>query len=224
MNTLALICGLILLFSLLRGIRRGFLRSLLSVISFFLSIAFTAAVTPALYRTLAGSTNVSGFFKDQAEALLESSAISGTTGAAGSAGLDFSTPGSVMQSFVRLAAGNAGAGSALAAGIANVMMGILAFLISWILISIVLGILSHAVGRALRHRGIRAVDRALGIPVGLLKGLIIVWIILGICAFLALAPFGESLGTQISSSPFLTALAKINPLSAALSSAVGGLV
>lgn len=104
--------------------------------------------------------------------------------------------------------------------IMNVVAYLVTLLIAWIIIRLIIG----ALGIFTRLPLIRTADHVLGLVLGLVQGLLIVWFLLLILSFFAALPVGQTLLAQVHESPFLDALYNTNMFMKGAGSAMKGIL
>ena len=208
---LTTVVAVIMALAMARGFFRGFMRTFLATASMVLMIVTFFALTPTINGIVGGSTNVRQLFEDRSgnlvDKILEGDAFAGSDlfGAA-SAG---EAAGAVIGSAVEAL----GLRDVVARRVTNVLIGIAAMIITYILASLVWFILERVVYRLLRPRGkLVFIDRLLGLPLGFARGLIVVWVIFGFVYVFSFTGIGGDLLRQINSSPYLSIVQKVNPL------------
>lgn len=115
-------------------------------------------------------------------------------------------------------------GSYIISYIASLIMNVLAYavtlLVVWIIIRLVLGALS--VFRFLPIVG--AADHLLGLVLGLIQGILIVWGLFLILSVFSTSEIGAALMREVESSPFLSVLYNMNPFLKSAAGAIKGIM
>jgi len=115
-------------------------------------------------------------------------------------------------------------GSYVVSYMANLILNILAFLvtllISWILIRLILGALSVFASLPV----IGGIDRILGLAAGIVQGILIVWALFLILSLFSTTPAGKNLMDEISRTPILQTLYNSNLLMNTISGAFKGIL
>lgn len=93
-----------------------------------------------------------------------------------------------------------------------VMRGAIAYIISFVLVSIALGIVAHILGIVDHIPVLKQINKGLGAVAGLVRGLLLVWILLFVIVLLKDNPSFSEAAKMISTSPFLSELYKYNPI------------
>ena len=104
--------------------------------------------------------------------------------------------------------------------ILNVIAYIISLLIAWLIIRLILG----AAGIFTRLPLVRTVNHGLGLVLGCVQGLLLVWVLFMVLSFFAATPVGQSLLSQVYKSPFLETVYNTNLLLKGASSAMKGIM
>lgn len=214
MNILTLIVCAYLVFSAIRGLMKGCIGTLMSTLFIAAVIIATMLLTPFVSKVVGGSAYVREFYTRAAEDFL-----SGYTTSSGSVDLSSLNVGgqSLARSPFRAAA--AVLGSLLAASgtpglttekLVGFLIGLTATAVTFVLVFIGFLIIKIIIGRSVRRSVIGGLDRALGLPLGLAKGLIVVWAVLAVINLLAFFPAVRPVALQITESPILSWLNEHN--------------
>ena len=229
LNILTLIvCGYLLI-AAIRGCVRGCLRTVLSMVFLLVVIVLTLLLTPFVSKVVAGSHYVQTFFSEKREQFL-------SVYMNGNGSVDLSTLSiagqSIRESPFRAAAAilsillsAAGVESVVAEKLVSFMIGVTATVLTFFLVFFILGILRFVFGRSVRkRRGVSALDHALGLPIGLARGLVVVWIFLGVVNLLAFMPQLSWVARQITASPILSWLNGHNLIVRGLTAVIAGML
>ena len=108
----------------------------------------------------------------------------------------------------------------IASLIMNILAYVVTFFVVWLIIRLVLGALS--VFRSLPIIG--TADHLLGLVLGLIQGVLIVWGLFLILSLFATSEIGAGLMREINSSPFLSALYNMNPFLNSAAGAIKGIM
>ena len=115
-------------------------------------------------------------------------------------------------------------GSYVVRYIANLILNVLAFLVtlivSWAIIRLILGALSIFSSLPI----IGSVDRLLGLLLGIVQGVMVMWVLFLILSLLATTPAGKTLMDEINHTPFLSALYNSNLLMNSTTRALSGIM
>ena len=109
---------------------------------------------------------------------------------------------------------------AAAGEIGSVIIRIIAAVITFVIALLIGIVIQIIIVHILRRRGVSALDHILGLPIGLLKGLVGVWLALGLIQLLSFTSPFDGLARQITVSPVLTFITTHNLLSAILAKLV----
>ncbi len=197
MNLLTIVTVAYLLITVIRAGIRGFLKTLFSMMFLVLVIVTTLIFTPSMTKLFRGSENLQTYFYQKSEDFIE---YGGTTGSASGS----SAAGKVANRMVDLALSIAGVNAIEADQMTDYLMRIAATAATFILSCIVWLIIEIVIGR-IRARGgaVSALDHAMGVPLGLAKGVFFVWLGLGLISLLSFSRFGVALAAQVRSSALL---------------------
>ena len=208
--------------SLYRSYRRGFVRTIVSILLFFVFIAAVRGLAPSLKASLQKQPAVASWAeevcRDFAEGRLEAVADGE---AADSLWLSILP----VPEEIRTMAGSGVSGplrdillsetvtTAVGKALSPVFLGITALLAAALVSLLVLGIIGHIINKAACQRGFGGVNHFLGLIFGLTKVLVLTWLVMALITAAADAGLAAGLGEQISGSAFLTALNAVNPFS-----------
>ena len=228
MNLLTIIVCIYLAIAMARGFYRGFLRTMFSMLFLVIVIVLTMLLTPLMSRLLADSREVTNFYTENSAKFLETYVQSD-----GSVDLsNISIAGeSIAETPFRLAAAvlssllsAAGVRSVVLERLVGFEIGMTATLVTFLLVFIGVLILRIILGRTTRNRGVRALDRVLGLPLGLARGLVVVWIILGLINLLAFVPLISGAARQVAESPLLSWLNSHNVIMQGIAILIAGIL
>lgn len=107
---------------------------------------------------------------------------------------------------------------------ASLILNTIAYLISLLIAWIILHLIFSGLGIFTRIPLVNKADRILGLFLGLIQGLIIVWLMMLVFSLLSATPFGQSAMTQIYESPFLEVLYNTNIFLKSASFAMKGIL
>ncbi len=200
MNLLTLIVILYLLLMVFRGYRRGFIKTLFSLIFLFLVVITTTLMYSNTQALLEGSEYVSEFVQEQSEIFVQEQLQSNESFEA----FALAIVGSTLQVN--------GLMTIAAEQISGFIMTVLAIVITTILAAIFWIIVEVIINSVVKRGFIGPVNRALGALLGLLHGLISVWIFFGIAYAFQFVEPGNSLVQQVEASPILNGINSINIL------------
>lgn len=107
---------------------------------------------------------------------------------------------------------------------ASLIMNVIAYIVSLLIAWIILHLIFKGLGIFTRLPLIHQADRILGLAVGLLQGVFIVWGLFLILSMVSATSFGQSVLTQVHQSPFLEALYNSNMFLNSASLALKGIL
>lgn len=201
MNILTIIVVIYLLLCMLRGLRRGLVKTVFSLIFFILVMATTALLTPSVNHLIHGSKNVTEFAEKQAEDFIDNQAKK-ADGAGENGDLALAIVGSALQVN--------GIKTVAAEKIADVILDLIGFAAALVIAVILWVIIEAVLNHMMKGHFLGPVNRALGLLAGLFKGLLLVWVTFSLISVLQFTDFGGSLATQIRESPILTLINRYN--------------
>lgn len=226
MNWLLIIVISVLAFSMLRGYRRGLLRMLYSLVSWIVMFFLVSQATPyvntflkentMLYERIAQSCESA--IREKAQNSIEENAQNIAEQQVGEVqNLGMQLPEAVMSELAEKtadAAGglmeSAGVYEQLAYGLADFILNGISFFATMAVAMLLLHSLSRIVGIVSRIPVIRGVNRYLGMVVGVVFGLAVIWIGFYLIALCGTSETGNMLISYIYESPFLTYLYENN--------------
>lgn len=201
MNILTIIVVIYLFLCMLRGLRRGLVKTVFSVIFFILVLATATLLTPSVNKLIHGSKNVTEFADKQAENFIDDQTKKSDK-AEENGDLALAIVGSALQVN--------GIKTVAAEKIADVILDLIGAGATSI-ISIVIWVIIEAIlNHIMKGRFLGPVNRALGLFAGLFKGLLFVWVIFSLISVFQFTDFGGSLASQIRESPLLTFINRYN--------------
>ncbi len=204
MNLLTIIVLAYLVVVMANAFRRGFIRTLFSMIFFILVLATTAWVSPMVTNVLEESENVSAYVKEQSDRLVEEQAASygSIDDAESSADLALAIVGSALQIN--------GVKTIASEEIGDLILKMLGLVATFILSVLFWWLIEFVLNRVARIGFLSPVNRILGLFLGFVKGLFVVWIAFGVIYVLQFTATGKDLLTQIEMSPVLSAINQAN--------------
>ena len=218
MNLLTVVVTAYLAIVILRSFLRGFSKTLFSMLFLVLVIGTTAVLAPQMTKLFQGSENLQEFFQAKSAQFIESGGSASV-----SVGRDASA-GDVASAAVNLALGVAGVGSIEAGGLTDYLMNVSATVTTFVLACIFWLIVEIVLARMRKDKAVRTIDHVLGIPLGAVRGILSVWVVLGLISLLSFTGPGRSLAAQVAESPFLLYLYENNLLAKGIRTLViGGL-
>lgn len=217
MNALTWVVVIYLALVVFRAVRRGFLRSVFSMAFLLVVVLVMAVGTPAVTKMCSESQYITEYVRRQTAAVIASAG----SGSGSSVSLaNASTPEEVGTAVIALAMGTDSVRDAAAGEIGSVIIRIIAAVITFVIALLIGIVIQIIIVHILRRRGVSALDHILGLPIGLLKGLVGVWLALGLIQLLSFTSPFDGLARQITVSPVLTFITTHNLLSAILAKLV----
>lgn len=224
MNWVLIIVFLLLIWEMMRGYRRGLLRTLYSLVSWIIILIFVMWSTPyidnyllehtTLYDTIAVhcADEVRRTAEDNTEQTIEQS-----TNNEKMSELGFYLPEGVLDDVLEKTGAaadefleNSGFYDEIAKGMAGFIVEGISFFIALIAAGVIGYFISQLLGIVSRIPIIRGVNKTLGIFAGGVYGLILVWIAFYLIALGSTSELGEMLIAYIYQSPFLQFLYENN--------------
>lgn len=228
MNTLTIIVCAYLAVAMLRGALRGFSRTVYSMLFLILVVIATLALTPLVSRVIAGSQYVQTFFTEKSDQFL--STYVNSSGTVDLSSLSIAGQ-SIRESPFRAAAAilgillsASGVTSLVSEKLVSFMIGVTATVATFIIVFLVILLLRILFGRRPRRKAVSALDHLFGIPIGLVRGLIVVWGVLGLINLLAFLPAASGAATQVAASPMLSWLNSHNLLVRFMTAVIAGML
>ncbi len=223
MNVLTIIVIIIFAISILRGYRRGFIKSLASLASVILSIVLVHFASPYVTDFLRDNTPVYGYIVEKCEKAFQDF-IAGQSGTDSAAPLrqddvidrmtlptvlkDLLKENNTPEYYTELAARTFT--EYIPRYMANLILTIISFVATWILVIAVIWIAVAVLNLMAELPVIHGINQVLGIFLGFVQGLLFVWV-----GFLFITVFGHTdtgrqLMAMISQSPLLETLYNSN--------------
>lgn len=227
-NIVAIVVIAILAIAVLRGFLKGFSGTLMSLLFLVIIFFLTLVLTPLTSRVIAGSENVQQLYTEKSAEFLDRYMNGGQLdpGAVQINGRSLSeTPFKIAAGVLGMIFGQSGDRATMLKKMVGFEIGITATVVTFIILFVGISIIRFIRGRSHEKNGVvSAVDHMLGIPIGLAKGLMIVWTILGVINMLAFMPQVSLFAKQIEDSAFLTWLNDKNLVTEGLKTAAAGLL
>lgn len=233
MNWVLIVVLLILPVSAMIGYKKGILRIVYSMAAWVIALVFVSWVTPHINSYLLENTSIHATIEAQCEEKIRLSANeqiekSGQEKKAELMGylekdtglekLGISLPDSVVERIFEktTAAGElleeSGIYAMIASELADFLLKGISFLVAlvvtWVFVHVVsslLGIMSHL-------PIIKGTNRCLGGAVGLLEGMLVIWLVFYIIALGSMGEMGQTITAYVYESPFLVFLYENNPV------------
>ena len=200
--------------------RKGFIRSVLSVLLFIVFIFGVKGLTVPVSHVLSGSENVSSWAQETCRNFVDEKmqdALSGNVPKE-----ELTSLGVPEEAAEILASGQAAALSgvidtssveeAVTQKMADLLIRFIAVIVSAVICLIGIAVISAVINSLSRDREFSGVNHFLGLLTGILKCLLITWLIFMIADLLSFTAAGSAAEEAVRSSRFLSALSQINPL------------
>ncbi len=230
-NTLTIIALVYWAFAALWACYRGIIRTMLSFLVLILTVVITYMGTPKLYQSFRGSANVNNYIQTKSSGIIENFADSIASGTGGSELLEVLPLPEDIQSVVSLG-DNAmiaqvlrsdAVKGVLSIQLSNFILRIGATVVMALVTFIVLSVIRFILLRIADFPGISGIDHFLGLLLGLVKGVVVIWIALLIIRLVALTGYGTGLLAQIGESEILSTLDYYNMVRRLISSLIAGM-
>lgn len=214
MNILTIIVLVFLTITTVRGFVRGFSRTILSMVFLILAIVLTMVLTPFMSRLISESQHIQEFFTTKSAQFLDlymradGTVDLSSVKIAGQSLAD--TPFQAAAVILNYLLSLSGVRSVVLEKLVAFENGVAATVVTGILVFVIILIVKFIHGRVGKKGAISTVDHVLGGPLGLARGLVVVWIVLGIINILAFMPAMSGVAMQIRESPILIFLNKYN--------------
>lgn len=243
MNLLTVIILLIFAISALRGYRKGFIKSLASMASIVLSVVLVNFAVPHVTDFLKTHTAVYDYITERCEQAfsvsdsadrlrLPEGALGGSAGSLVQTELIESLPlpyvlkkmlkeNNTQQYYTGLAVNSFA--EYVPKYLAGLILNIVSFVATWVLVIAMIWLAVRTLNTIAGLPILNGINRALGLALGLLQGLIIVWIAFLMITLFINTDIGRQLMDMIAESPFLNALYERNILLDFLTNLLGNL-
>ena len=231
MNLLAIITIIIFALCMLRGYRKGLIRTLASMISLILSIILVSFASPYVTEFLEEKTPVYQFVQEKCREafVMEKKQDTAEDRKAQKKAIEnLSVPdflktlleeNNTQKIYEELAVKNFQ--EYVPRFLAEVIMSMISFVLTWILVLLAIWLVVHALDLIAGLPVLHGLNRLLGAGLGLVQGLIIVWIGMVILTIFSNTEIGKVLMEMISENPFLKELYQRNLLLDLLHNMIG---
>lgn len=199
---------------LIRAFRRGFIRSFLSFIAFIVLTGGLYFLVPLTNSVMAESENVQVWAQERCSDYIRSKTEKEREKAAESLeeGENADSLTAAAGLFLWQIAGSDAVVDAAAEKLSPVLIWVVSFIITALILMAAVIVFSILVRHRIRKMHFRGADRALGLIPGILKCLLLAWIVLLIIKAVNIFGIASELGEDIDSSLLLTFLYQKNPL------------
>lgn len=235
MNWLTIVILIFLIIETLLGSKRGFFKSVLSLLAVVLAMFFTYYTSPKVAAYICNETDIKDVITERVEQTLANTLLEGGASSEESQSDDADSMESRSQqtdmlqqsglpTYLQQVLGensNAEFYRALGADtfvhymagyISTVIINILAYLVTYIALWLLLRIMANALGLVSRLPILHGLNRVGGAIFGFGKGLLIVTLVFLLITMFGQIPLGSTLFSQIETSPLLQWFYENNPL------------
>ena len=210
---------------------RGMIRTVLAFLVIVLTVFITYTATPVVYQSLHGSANVNNYLQKQSGTVIENLANGIASGTDSTGWMEILPLPEEAQQVIALGDHALIAQmltqepikSTLAIQLANIITRILSTILTAVSVFIILTIIRFILLRIADLPGISALDHFLGFVIGIIKGIVVIWIGLLIIRLIALTGNGTQLVRQVNESEILTMLDNYNMVRRLVMSLIAGL-
>lgn len=214
MNTLTIVALAYWAIAALWGGIRGMLRTVLSFLVIIVTVIVTYFATPVVYEAFHGSANVNNYFQAQSYTVVDNLANGIASGTDSTGWLEILPLPEEAKQIVALGDNQMIAGvlrsepvrSTIAVQLANIIIRILSTVGTALALFIILTVIRFILLRMADLPGVSALDHLLGFLIGLIKGIVVIWIALLIIRLVALTGNGTDLVRQVNESEILTVI------------------
>lgn len=222
MNWILILVLLIMVFSIIRGYRKGFLHIVYSLIAWLIALLFVAWTMPYINEYLVDHTMVYEKIEASFEEAIGQKAKEQTLAGVDEKGdeltsLGIKLPDAVIENILNKTAEAAdefmessGVYTALAKSLAELVVKGIAFFTALFAAWILVHIISQLLGLVSRIPIIKGANRSLGLLAGGVYGLILVWLVFCIVTIGSASEFGSVVVSYIYENRFLTYLYENN--------------
>ena len=231
MNTLTIVALAYWALAALWAGFRGMIRTVLAFLVIVLTVFITYTATPVVYQSLHGSANVNNYLQKQSGTVIENLANGIASGTDSTGWMEILPLPEEAQQVIALGdhaliaqmLTQEPTKSTLAIQLANIITRILSTILTAVSVFIILTIIRFILLRIADLPGISALDHFLGFVIGIIKGIVVIWIGLLIIRLIALTGNGTQLVRQVNESEILTMLDNYNMVRRLVMSLIAGL-
>ena len=231
MNTLTIVALAYWALAALWAGFRGMIRTVLAFLVIVLTVFVTYTATPVVYQSLHGSANVNNYLQKQSGTVIENLANGIASGTDSTGWMEILPLPEEAQQVIALGdhaliaqmLTQEPTKSTLAIQLANIITRILSTILTAVSVFIILTIIRFILLRIADLPGISALDHFLGFVIGIIKGVVVIWIGLLIIRLIALTGNGTQLVRQVNESEILTILDDYNMVRRLVMSLIAGL-
>lgn len=215
MNILLIIILALVAWCVFSGWKKGFLKTVLSLVSWILVFVVCNIATPMATDYLIQNTEIDSVIQVSVDEAINN-AISQTMEESGVTELEAVLPSELKTTLL----GEGGSVEELVAGQINIdtsglvyqIMSIIGFLVVVVVARLALMVAELVLGLITKLPLIGPADKLLGVACGVAKGLIWCWVILAVVSVFAITGTNTELASSVAASPFLTWLQNNNIL------------
>lgn len=227
MNWLTIVVLIFWTLTIFRGFRRGFIRTLISTFFLILVLICTIYFSPKLRDVLMQSQNITAWAQTTCKSFIVKQSESGSYGWLSALPLPDDLTEAIAggnESILGTLLSSDTVRTYLSEKLAPLLILLIAGVITFVISAVVLGIISHFLNKLARLPGVRVVNMILGLLLGIVKGLLLLWIFFMIVGVFSATSAGSVLMDQISGSRILKTLYDHNLLFNFLPTALSGLL
>lgn len=211
MNLLGAIVLVIILISAYRGMRNGLIKTVFSICSMVIALVLTLWLSPYISKLAQSNESVFTYFTHKVEKAIPTenigSKISDQINFIDNLPLPKTLKTSIVEhnntdTYVALAVDNFSA--YISHSLASIIINAIAFVITYLVIAIILRVLSTILDIISKLPILHQINKLSGLFVGLLQGIIIVWILFVFLTAFASTAMGQKAFAMINESVFLS--------------------
>lgn len=231
MNLLTIIVAVIFAMCMLKGYRKGMVRTLASMVSLILSLILVSFASPYVTEFLEEKTPVYPFVQEKCREMFSIEKKEETTEnkktqkevienlPVPDALKTLLEENNTQKIYEELAVKSFN--EYVPRFMAEIIMSMISFAVTWILIIIAIWLVVHGLDLVAGLPVLHGINRLLGVVLGFVQGLIIVWIGMVVLTIFSNTDIGKVLMEMISESPFLKELYQTNLLMDLLHNMIG---
>lgn len=211
MNWLLIVVIAVLVLSVIIGYKKGLIKQVLSIVSVVVTMIAVCLLTPLisgfikghtgiydkLYANVGNQLHISGITAGSEEEFIEKANLPRVI-------KDLLFADENVERYVEM--GVTGFAEYVTGSVTDVIFNAVVFMISFAVVFIIVKIVFAAVNLIGKLPGIKQVNKTAGILVGLVEGLIVVWILFAVATMLGSTQFGRNVFEQVNSNAFLSFL------------------
>lgn len=211
MNWLVIAVLVVLIFFGFRGQREGFIRTVFSLFSLIIALFLTSTFSPYISKTLQNNEKVHTYISDAVAKIVKTPKKDGTVTEQVESIKELSLPKSLKNALIEN--NNGEVYKALAVNsfkeyvnnyLTCVVINALSFILAFIIVNICLSLILNALDLISKLPIINGLNKSAGFVIGLLHGLVIVWVLCILLTCFGGTEWGKHIYMLISESRFLT--------------------